>query len=64
MKTFKLHNATIVVTPKGRGYYSISGLGKSVHSTDSIMYDWCDDDSNKAKQKSARQAAYKALKNN
>ena len=64
MKTFKFHNATITIAPKGSGQYVISGLGKSIHSTDSIMYDWCDDDSNKAKQKSARKSAYKALKNN
>lgn len=64
MKTFKFHNATISVIPSGRGQYVISGLGKQLHSTDSEIYDWVNDDSNKSRQKSARRDAYNFLRNN
>lgn len=64
MRTFKFHNARITIIPSGRGQYVISGLGKQLHSTDSKIYDWVNDDSNKSRQKSARRDAYNFLRNN
>lgn len=62
MKTFKFHNANITMTQTGYGQYKLSGLGKTIHCTDSIIYDWCDDESNPKKHLDTRRAAYNLLK--
>ena len=44
MKTFEFNNEAITIEKTGYGQYVLSGLGISVHCTDSEIWDWCDDD--------------------
>ena len=66
-KQFTFRHIQIAIQSLGRGQYSIIGLsGKykdiKVHSTDSISYDYCDDDEHKQKCKEARSSIYYVLK--
>lgn len=47
----------------GYGQYVLSGLGISVHCTDSEIWDWCDDDENEDKHLAAKESAYRLLVN-
>ena len=47
MKTFEFNNEAITIEKTGYGQYVLSGLGISVHCTDSEIWDWCDDDETK-----------------
>lgn len=51
----------------GYGQYQVSSFyrGKDVkaHTTDSEMYDWLEDDSNKIKHQEAKQRAYSLIRN-
>ena len=48
----------------GYGQYKLTGLGITIHYTDSETYDFCDDEDNVAKCTEARRRAYLTLKNN
>lgn len=63
MKTFEFNNETITIERAGYGQYTLSGLGTSIHCTDSEIWDWCDDDENKEKHEFAKQTAYRLLVN-
>lgn len=63
MKTFEINNETITIEQTGYGQYVLSGLGTSVHCTDSEIWDWCDDDENEEKHFAAKDAAYRVLVN-
>ena len=62
MKTFEFHNAKMTIESKGYGQYTLSGLGTSVHCTDSKIWDYCTDSEDKKKHAEAKRAAYKLLK--
>ena len=64
MKTFKFRNAQMSIEIAGYGQYKLTGLGITIHYTDSETYDFCDDEDNVAKCTDARRSAYIALKNN
>ena len=40
MKTFEFNNEAITIEKTGYGQYVLSGLGTSVHCTDSEIWDW------------------------
>ena len=40
MKTFEFNNEAITIEKTGYGQYVLSGLGISVHCTDSEILDW------------------------
>ena len=63
MKTFEFNNEAITIEKTGYGQYVLSGLGTSVHCTDSEIWDWCDDDENEEKHLSAKESAYRLLVN-
>lgn len=63
VRTFTFHNAKFSIKPNGFGSYLLTGLGVSIYVVDTIIYDWCDDNSNKKKNLSARKMAYKLIKN-
>ena len=52
----------MLVSQAGYGQYNIKGLGVQIHTTDSFIWDWCDDLSNKKKCYEARRRAYKLVK--
>lgn len=62
MKSFKFHNAKITMERKGYGQYTITGMGRSIHSTSSLTWDWCNDESDKTKNREAKKYAYQLLK--
>nr|DAM63490.1 MAG TPA: hypothetical protein [Caudoviricetes sp.] len=68
MKTFEFNNEAITIEKTGYGQYVLSGLGISVHCTDSEIWDWCDDDwcdddENEDKHLAAKESAYRLLVN-
>lgn len=63
MKTFEFNNEAIAIEKTGYGQYVLSGLGISVHCTDSEIWDWCDDDENEDKHLAAKESAYRLLVN-
>ena len=62
MKRFKFHNCNMEISQAGYGQYNIKGLGVQIHCTESFIWDWCDDESNKKKCHEARRRAYKLVK--
>ena len=63
MKTFECNNETITIEKTGYGQYVLSGMGTSVHCTDSEIWHWCYDDENGEKHLSAKESAYRLLAN-
>ena len=63
-KTFKFHNANMSIeATHSYGQYILSGLGIKLHTTDSEIYDYCDDEEeNPKKCKEVKRVAYKKLK--
>lgn len=61
MATFRKVNLEITKT-SGYGQYIVSatyrGKDIKVHTTDSEIFDWLDDDGNKEKHQNAKRAAY------
>ena len=62
MKHFKFRNCNMEISQAGYGQYNIKGLGVQIHTTDSFIWDWCDDLSNKKKCHEARRRVYKLVK--
>ncbi len=62
VKSFNFHNANISIKANGFGSYLLSGLGVKIHTVDSSIYDWCNDNSDKKKWVNARKTGYKLLK--
>lgn len=63
MKKFEFKNQEISIERTGYGQYILRGLGTSVYTTDSSIYDWCDDDSDESKYMEAQERAYQLLIN-
>lgn len=61
-KSFKFRNARISITTFGYGAYQVHGFGIIVHCDNAFVWDWCDDESDKTKNKLARRYAYDLLK--
>ena len=60
MKTIKINANTYTMTRTGYGQYTVTKTNKRGteyrHSTDSQMYDWMDDDSDRHQHASAKRA--------
>lgn len=61
-KTFSFKKAVIMIVRIRYGQYKITGLGTSVYSSCSFIWDWCDDDDFPEKSQEARRKAYLCLK--
>lgn len=62
-KQFTYSGLEIKIEKTGYGQYIIRSGKISVHSTDSTIWDWCDDDEDLTKMEEAQRAAYRAIVN-
>lgn len=63
MKKFKFHNAVMTIDHSNNyGHYILTGLNTRIRTTDSQIYDYCTDDSQKGLE--VRRRAYNFLKGN
>ena len=62
-KQFNYGGLPIEIEKKGYGQYIIRSGQVALRSTDSTIWDWCDDDDNEAKMEEAQKAAHRLIVN-
>lgn len=63
MKKQFTYGRPITIEKIGYGQYIVRSGKISVHSTDSTIWDWCDDDENLEKMEEAQRAALRLIVN-
>ncbi len=61
-RTFRFRNTTFVMTNLGRGQYTISAMGTTIHTTDSEIWDYCTDGEYPKRMAEVRKSAYTKIK--